>query len=260
MSKLLIEQLTEEVEKTASENTSEQLEKTAEEEAMEKIAHEINVLDQSRTLVAIGEEMYKIAQELENEAFAALAADTYSLGERMGSCLTKTASEDGSALAEALEIAEDMHKVASIYADLADEVKTDETLNKMAEAMINISNELTEDANEFYKMASEETEEVDEEEATSEEVEKEAGVKDIAKKVAGVKDTAKRVADAGVKNMAKRVADAKDIAKKVAYESGFKGMQLREFLEKYPKTVKGVGAAAALAAAGYAGKKIHDKK
>lgn len=73
--RLLIEQLMEEVEKTASE-TSEtpaeetSVEKTAEEIGMEKIAHEINVLDQSRTLVAIGEEMYKIAQELENEAFA----------------------------------------------------------------------------------------------------------------------------------------------------------------------------------------------
>jgi uncharacterized UPF0146 family protein len=178
MSKLLIEQLTEEVEKTASENTSEQLEKTAEEEAMEKIAHEINVLDQSRTLVAIGEEMYKIAQELDNEAFATLAADTYSLGERMGSCLTKTASEDGSALVEALEIAEDMYKVASIYADLADEVKTDETLNKMAEAIINISNELTEDANELYN------------------IEKEAGVRE------SVKDVAKKIGyEAGFRGM-----------------------------------------------------------
>ena len=119
MSKLLIEQLTEEVEKTASENTPEQLEKTAEEEAMEKIAHEINVLDQSRTLIAIGEEMYKFACEIENEALGALAADTYHLGERMGSCLTKTASEDGLALEEAMEIAEDMNKVASIYANIA---------------------------------------------------------------------------------------------------------------------------------------------
>ena len=155
MSKLLIEQLMEEVEKTASE-TSETpteettVEKTAEELGMEKIAHEINVLDQSRTLVAIGEEMYKIACELENEGLKALAADTYHVGERMGSCLTKTASEDGSALEEALEIAEDMHKIASVYADLADEVKDDETLNKMAEAIIAISNELTDDANEVY--------------------------------------------------------------------------------------------------------------
>lgn len=233
----------EEVEKTASE-TSEtpaeetSVEKTAEEIGMEKIAHEINVLDQSRTLVAIGEEMYKIAQELENEAFAALAADTYSLGERMGSCLTKTASEDGSALAEALEIAEDMHKVASIYADLADEVKDDETLNKMAEAIIGISNELTEDANEFYKMASEETEEAGEEEAAGEEASGEETATEEVEKEAGVKD----------------------VAKKVAYEAGFKGMQLKEFIKEHPKTAKGVGAAAALAAAGYAGKKIHDSK
>lgn len=159
MSKLLIEQLTEEVEKTASEQ---QVEKTAEELGMEKIAHEISVLDQSRTLIAVGEEMYKIAQELENEGLAALAADTYQAGERMGSCLTKTASEDGSALAEALEIAEDMHKIASVYAEIADEVGDDETLNKMASAIIAISNELTEDANEYYeKLASEEVEEDD---------------------------------------------------------------------------------------------------
>lgn len=159
MSKLLIEQLTEEVEKTASEQ---QVEKTAEELGMEKIAHEISVLDQSRTLIAVGEEMYKIAQELENEGLAALAADTYQVGERMGSCLTKTASEDGSALAEALEIAEDMHKIASVYAEIADEVGDDETLNKMASAIIAISNELTEDANEYYeKLASEEVEEDD---------------------------------------------------------------------------------------------------
>lgn len=201
MSKLLIEQMLEEVEKTASEatETSEttteetSVEKTAEEIGMEKIAHEINVLDQSRTLVAIGEELFKFACEVENESIKALAADTYHLGERMGVCLTKTASEDGSALEEAMEIAEDMHKIASYFADLADEVKTDETLNKMAEAVINIANELTDDANEVYaqleKEASEETEEEapaeeekknEEEVAAEEEVEKEAMDKEAA--------------------------------------------------------------------------------
>lgn len=167
---LLIEQLT----KEASVEVETGVEKTAEEAQMEKLAHEINVLDQSRSLVAVGEEMYKIAQELENEAFTALAIDTYNLGERMGSCLTKTASEDGSALLEALEIAEDMNKIASVYAELADETQ-DETLVKMAEAIIAISNELTEDANEVYKMASEEGEEEEEEE--EEGVEKEATIK-----------------------------------------------------------------------------------
>ncbi len=159
---LLIEQLT-------TEATAEGVEKTAEEASMEKLAHEINVLDQSRTLVAIGEEMYKIAEELESEGLAALAIDTYQLGERMGSCLTKTASEDGSALAQALEIAEDMNKVASVYAELADEVQDDETLNKMAEAIIAISNELTEDANDVYsQLEKEASEEVIEKEAASE--------------------------------------------------------------------------------------------
>lgn len=149
MSELLIDKLTKEVEKTAS-TTETVVEKTAEEVGMEKLAHEISALDQSRTLVAIGTEMHKIATSLENESLIALATDTYQLGERMGACLTKTASEDGSALAEALEIAEDMNKVAAVYCELAEEVKDDETLNKFAEEMVKISNELTEEANEVY--------------------------------------------------------------------------------------------------------------
>jgi hypothetical protein len=170
MSKLLIDKLTEEVEKTASE-----VEKTAEEQALEKVAGEIGVLDDSRSLIAIGEEMYKIAEELENDNLKALAADTYQLGERMGACLTKTASEDGSALEEALDIAEDMNKIASVYAEIADEVKEDETLNKMAETLINISNELTEEANEVHTQL---------DKMAEEEVEKDASAKDKAKEYA----------------------------------------------------------------------------
>ena len=170
MSKLLIDTLTEEVEKTASE-----VEKTAEEQALEKVANEIGVLDDSRTLIAVGEEMYKIAEALENDNLKALAQDTYQIGERMGACLTKTASENGAALEEALDIAEDMNKLASVYAEIADEVKDDETLNKMAESLIKISNELTEEANEVHAQLEKQAEE----EKKTEGVEKNAGEKTV---------------------------------------------------------------------------------
>jgi len=225
MSKLLIDKLTEEVEKTASE-----VEKTAEEQALEKVAGEIGVLDDSRSLIAIGEEMYKIAEELENDNLKALAADTYQLGERMGACLTKTASEDGSALEEALDIAEDMNKIASVYADIADEVKDDETLNKMAEVLVNISNELTEEANEVHTQL---------DKIAEEEVEKDASAKDKAKEYAE-----------RAKNAGRRAGD---------YASQ-KASALKALIKTHPKAAMGVGgAAAALAALGYGAKKLHDK-
>ena len=126
-----------------------QLEKTAEEHEMEKIAHVVNVVEQGQTLTAVGEEMFKIASELENEELAALAQDTLDMGARFGACLTKTASEDGGALVEAVEIAEDLNKIASVYADIADNVN-DEDFSKLAEAVIGISNELTDEANEMF--------------------------------------------------------------------------------------------------------------
>lgn len=136
---LRIEQLTEDL----------QLEKTAEEHEMEKIAHVVNVVEQGQILNAVGEEMYKIASEIGHEGFAVLAQDTLDLGARFGACLTKTASESGDALSDALEIAEDMNKIASVYAEIADDVQ-DEEFNKLAEAVINISNELTDEANDLY--------------------------------------------------------------------------------------------------------------
>ena len=165
MSKLLIEQLTEQVE----------LNKTAEEAEFEKIAHIANVVDQAQTLSLVGEELYKIAEELENEDFAALATDVYQVGERMGSCLSKTASDSPAALEEAMEIAEDLNKLASVLAEIADEAK-DENFNKLAEAVIAISNEMTDDANEVLESL--------EKEADEEEVEKEAGARtDAVKKL-----------------------------------------------------------------------------
>lgn len=126
-----------------------QLEKTAEEHEMEKIAHVVNVVEQGQTLTAVGEEMFKIASELEHKELAALAQDTLDMGARFGACLTKTASEDGGALVEAVEIAEDLNKIASVYADIADNAN-DEDFSKLAEAVISISNELTDEANEIF--------------------------------------------------------------------------------------------------------------
>lgn len=241
MSRLLIEKLMQEaeVEKTAAEETNPELEKQAEEAQMEKLAQEVNTLDQSRTLIAVGEAMYKIAEELENENLTALAVDTYQLGERMGSCLTKTASESGTAIIEALEIAEDMHKIATVYAEIADEIK-DEEFNKLASEVVDIANEMTDEANEVYAeleaAEKEETEKLEKEAAekkTSEELEKEAGIKD----------------------------SAKNILNKLKYEGGFKAMQAKELIEKNPKKSAGIaaGAVAALSAAGYAKHKSNKK-
>ena len=152
MSDLNIDKLNEEVE----------LSKTAEEAEMEKIAHVVNVVEQSQILTSVGEELYKIACEVENEGLAALAADIYQTGERMGACLSKTASEGPDALVDAMEIAEDLNKIATVFAELADDVQ-DETLTKMAEAVVDISNEMTEEANEVMEAMSEGEGEVEKE-------------------------------------------------------------------------------------------------
>lgn len=244
--KLLIETLTEQVE----------VEKTAEEAELEKVANVMNVVEQSQTLTSVGEEMYKIASELGNESLAALAVDTYTLGERMGSCLSKTASEDGSAIEEALEIASDMNKVASAYAEIADDANN-EDFNKLAEAVIAISNEMTDEANEVLEA-----------------MEKEANV---------VTDKAKAVKDYVVGKMAPAVTktkeaftgkDIKDYLKKTSKKAiGASGhddtlTSKIKFLLTHKKGLKAAapaavaygGAAAALAGAGYGIKKATDKK
>ena len=142
---LLIDQMTEEI----------GVEKTAEEIAMDKVASEIKALDQSRTLLTAGETMAKIASEVEGEEpgmLSALALDTYAAGERLGSALVKVAHENEDSLKEGLELAQDIYKIASVYCTLGDETK-DETIVKLAESIIPIANELTEDAEAFYKKA-----------------------------------------------------------------------------------------------------------
>ena len=133
---LKIEQLTEQVEMT----------KTAEEEAMEKLAETVNVLEQAQTLTLVGEELCKIAEEANNEMLGAIGEDLFNVGSRMGAALTKTATEGNYALVDSLEIAEDLNKLAHVIAEVSDEIQ-DEEFTKMAEAVVSISNEMTEDAN-----------------------------------------------------------------------------------------------------------------
>ena len=133
---LKIEELTEQVEMT----------KTAEEEAMEKLAETVNVLEQAQTLTLVGEELCKIAEEANNEMLGAIGEDLFNVGSRMGAALTKTATEGNYALVDSLEIAEDLNKLAHVIAEVSDEIQ-DEEFTKMAEAVVSISNEMTEDAN-----------------------------------------------------------------------------------------------------------------
>ena len=247
MSKLLIEQLTEQVE----------LNKTAEEVEFEKIAHVANVVDQAQTLSLVGEELYKIAEELENEDFAALAADIYQTGERMGSCLSKTASDSPAALEEAMEIAEDLNKLASVLAEIADEIQN-EDFNKLAEAVIEISNEMTDDANEVLESL--------EKEADEEEVEKEAGFKEHASKAwAATKRIAKAEGFTGhLKAYPKQRGGMKNLDAAISKEKDSVKGKLKRLWEHKGQASKAVaphaGVAGALAAAGYGVKKHHDKK
>jgi hypothetical protein len=260
MSKLLIESLTEQV--------SQEVTKTAEEAEMEKLAYVANVVEQAQALSLVGEELYKIAEELENDEFAALAADTYQLGERMGACLTKTASDSGVALDEAMEIAEDLNKIAEVIADIADEV-ANEDFNKLAETVIGISNEMTDEANEIM-----ETIEKDEE------LQKEAklhGFGHAFRRVA--KETKDAFSAKGLRGeVGKRVAQS-EVA--LAHGKGEKMSKLEALKDifknhKTPegrvvkdnksavKSLKAPGiaygsAAAALAGAGYAAKKHSEK-
>lgn len=256
MSKLLIEQLTEQVE----------LNKTAEEVEFEKIAHVANVVDQAQTLSLVGEELYKIAEELENEDFAALAADIYQTGERMGACLSKTASDSPAALEEAMEIAEDLNKLASVIAEIADEAK-DENFNKLAEAVIAISNEMTDDANEVLESL--------EKEADEEEVEKEAGARtDAVKKAFGkgwehVSHGAHATKESfKAPEWKEKISPLIEHSKATHKGEGYL-KSLHRVMKLAPKaTAKAAakaaapyaGTAAALSAAGYGAKKHHDKK
>jgi predicted metal-dependent phosphoesterase TrpH len=238
MSKLQIEQLTDQV----------QLEKTAEEAEMEKIASVLQVIDQASVLTTVGEELFKVAEELENENLAVLAQDIYQTGERMGSALTKMASENGSALEEGFDIAEDLNKLATVMAEIADDID-DENFSKMAEAVIEISNDLTDEANEAMEEFGD--------------VEKEAGEKGKA-----IKAFFKRMKESKV-GKAFRATEARDLVnpdtgtpgvsiglkaklKKLATKEGLKSM-------KDPAIAYG-STAAALAAAGYGAKKMHHKK
>ena len=140
---LRIEELTQQVEMT----------KTAEEAEMEKLAETVNVLEQAQTLSVIGEDLCKFAEETNHEVLGAIGADLFDVASRMGAALTKTATEGNYALVDSLEIAEDLNKIASVIAEIADEAK-DEEFSKLAEAVIDISNEMTTDANEVLeKMA-----------------------------------------------------------------------------------------------------------
>lgn len=137
MSNLLIEQLTEEYSGSSD---------------MNKVASELEALDQSRTLVACGEELFKFASHYENEVLAALASDTYDMGIRMGACLSKVASEEG-IFDETVDMTEDMQKIASVWAEIGDETG-DEDFCKMAEAIIDIANCMHNDLEDLIKEAS----------------------------------------------------------------------------------------------------------
>ena len=142
---LAIEKLTEQVEMT----------KTAEEEAIEKLAETVNVIEQAQSLSYLGSELTKLAEETNEDLLGAIGEDLVEIGARMGSALTKTASESDVALFESLMIAEDLNKIASVVGELADELE-EEDFNKFAEAVIEISNEMTEDANGVFEEMSKE--------------------------------------------------------------------------------------------------------
>lgn len=228
-----------------------EMSKTAEEQEMEKIAHVVNVIDQAQTLTAVGEELYKIASEIESEPLQALAADLYETGTRMGACLTKTASESDETLGEALEIAEDLNKLASAFAEVADSVE-DEGLHKMAEAVIGISNEMTEEANEVMEKLSEEQKQT---------------LKDRANKMyESAKEKGGKALNA-MKDAFSFASARKELATQAKFKNGPK-----TFMDKVKRlpnlarhghlTAPAIAygsAAAALAAAGYGAKKMHDK-
>lgn len=224
--KLMIEQLTDNLE----------MEKQAEEAEMEKMAQVVNVVDQAQTLTSVGEDMFKIAEALGDESLAALAVDTYQLGERMGSSLVKMASENEDTLSDTFEIAEDMHKLASVYADLADNTG-DDTLVKMAEAMIPIANEMVEEVNEVM-----------------EGIEKEAGVKDAANAV-GNAFTGKNI-----KDYLKKVQNTGHAPEGLLQKIKFLATHEKGRKAAAPAVAAYTGAAAALAGAGYGAKKALSKK
>lgn len=225
MSKLHIDTLTEDL----------QLEKKAEEAEMEKVASIVQIVDQASVLTSAGQELYKVAEELENDNLAALAVDIYQTGERMGAALTKMASEDNTGLLESLEIAEDLNKIASVVAEIADEVE-DEGFSKMANDITEISNQLTDEANEYaegFDLGED-----------SEEVIKEAGSKWEAIKAA-LRGAASKGKAAGTK--------AVDAGKAAADKAGIHASKVKAWAKENPKKAiaAGVGTAGALGLAGY---------
>lgn len=239
---LKIEQLTEQVEMT----------KTAEEEAMEKLAETVNVLEQAQALTVIGEELHKLAEETENEAINAIGEDLFNIGSRMGAALTKTATEGNYALLDSLEIAQDLNKVASVLAEIADEAQNEE-FTKMASVVVEISNEMTDDANAVIEAMEKEAEE--EKKSFGQKIKETAG-----KAWEGTKKGAKY----GFGGGAWKAEDARNFLKTI--EGGkwdkVKGLLgskagLKSLIR--PAIAYGTAAGAATAA-GIAAKKYHDKK
>ena len=107
--------------------------------AMEKAASDLRTLDQSRAMVSIADTIHKYAEE--GSPLYNLALNTYHIGTSFGACLSKTASAEG-ALDEAIELADDLYKVASTFVAISNDYPSDEDFLKMAKIMDDISDEM----------------------------------------------------------------------------------------------------------------------
>jgi len=245
---LNIEQLTEQVE----------MDKTAEDAYLEKVAEEANVIGQAQTLTAIGDEFFKLAEATDEEVFALIGADLHDIGARMGATLVKTASDSNEAMNEALEIAEDLNKLASVIAEVAEQVDEEE-FNELASPVVEIANEMTEDANEVIEKeaaSGKSSTWADFKSGLKGEKAREAwkSIKKYKKSELNASGRAKRGAVAMVGRGSKATAMEK-LKVLVGTSSGRKA--LMPALKAYG-TVG--GAAAVLGGAGYAAKRYHDKK
>lgn len=203
--------------------TPELTKEAAEEAYMEKLAETVNTTEQAQTLVAVGESMFKFASENEIPALAAVGEDLMSIGQRMGACLVKTASGNMDVLAEAIEIQEDLNKVASVLVKLAEGAE-DADFVADVNAVVDVANELNEEA-------------------------------DV---VAEVLDGQEKEAGVDVKAIGKKIADAFTSRKKMFTDqmADFKDLPLHKRLAAMSRSAEGrkaLAAPAAVAAAATAG-------
>ena len=109
-----------------------------------KIASVMQTVEFAQALNFMGEDFYKVAQEIGDPLFETIGIDLYNMGEKMTGGLSKLASDSSAVEDEYAELACELHKYANYLNDLAHN-DNDETILKYAEHIAFMCDSITEE-------------------------------------------------------------------------------------------------------------------